>query len=386
MSWHPTGEVIVDKRGTSLILSGRFNIGLNMIKKLIGPVSRGDVVIVKDENGEFLGEGFYEEIGSVGVRMLAFKDRISLDLIDERMKNALDMRKRMKLGNYFRLVHSESDLLPGLIIDFYNDIASITSTSVGFDGRIKDIANILIKLGARAVFARNDSRTRRQIDLPLWKGKIAGEGPSDTIIDEEGVLFHVDVLKGQKTGFFIDQRMNRISLRRYISKGDSVLDLFSYTGGFGLHAAVEGANVTAVDESDYAEEEIVRNAELNKVKINFIKRNVKELKIEGEYDVVIADPPALIPSIDRKDAGKKAYLTLNTKIMNMVRKGGFIFTFSCSQFLSQEELKGIVIKAGDKSGRNIKLLNGVLGQSPDHPVDPKHPWTGYLKGFIVNCT
>ncbi|MGB9631376.1 MAG: class I SAM-dependent rRNA methyltransferase [Candidatus Methanodesulfokora sp.] len=386
MSWHPTGEVVVDKKGASLVLSGRFNIGIGMIKKLIGPVSRGDIVIVKDETGEFLGEGFYEEIGSVGVRMLAFKDKVSLDLMSERIEKALNMRRKMKLGNYFRLVHSESDLLPGLIVDFYNDIASITSTSIGFDARIKDIAGILTKLGARAVFARNDSRTRRQIDLPLWKGRIAGEGPSDTIIDEEGVLFHVDVLKGQKTGFFIDQRMNRIYLRRYVSKGDKVLDLFSYTGGFGLHAAVEGADVTAVDESDYAEREIARNAELNKVKINFIKGNVKELRLNKEYDVVIADPPALIPSIDRKDVGKRAYLMLNTKAMSMVRKGGFALTFSCSQFLSQEELKIIVIKAGSKARREIKLLNGTLGQSPDHPIDPKHPWTGYLKGFVMSCT
>lgn len=380
--WHPTGEVIVDRRGASLIASGRFNIDPRMIKKLIGPISKGDLVVVKDENGDFLGEGFYEEIGSVGVRMLAFKDRASLDLISERMENALNMRRRMKLGNYFRLIHSESDLLPGLIVDFYNDIASITSTSIGFDVRIRDIADVLMKLGARAVFARNDSRTRRQIDLPLWKGRVAGEGPPDTIIDEEGVLFHVDVLKGQKTGFFIDQRMNRILLRRYVSRGDKVLDLFSYTGGFGLHAAVEGADVIAVDESDYAEEEIAKNAELNRVKINFIKGNVKELRLDGEYDVVIADPPALIPSADRKEAGMKAYLKLNKKAMSMVRRGGFMFTFSCSQFLSQEELKKIIIKAGDK--KDIRFLDGTLGQSPDHPIDPKHPWTGYLKGFIVN--
>lgn len=385
MSWHPTGEVIVDKRGSSLVLSGRFNISPRMIKRIIGPVSRGDVVVVKDETGDFLGEGFYEEIGSVGVRMLTFKDKISLDLINERIENALSIRRRMKLGNYFRLVHSESDLLPGLIVDFYNDIASITSTSIGFDARMGDIAGMLMRLGARAVFARNDSRTRRQIDLPLWKGRIAGEGPSDTVIDEEGVLFHVDVLKGQKTGFFIDQRMNRIQLRRYVSKGDKVLDLFSYTGGFGLHAAVEGANVTAVDESDYAEEEIVRNAELNKVKINFMKKNVKELRLEEEYDIVIADPPALIPSLDRKDLGKRAYLMLNTKVMKIVGKGGFLFTFSCSQFLSQDELKTIVIKAGKKARRDIRLLDGTLGQSPDHPIDPKHPWTGYLKGLILNC-
>jgi len=201
----------------------------------------------------------------------------------------------------------------------------------------------------------------------------------------------VDVLKGQKTGFYIDQRFNRLELGRYIQGGEKVLDLFCYTGGFGIHAAVKGAEeVVLVDESEYAVETCRKNALLNDVydRCIPIRARVREfveaqLRRGERYDVVIVDPPAFITSRERYKEGYKAYLALYASALKLLKEGGVIFASSCSYFISPAEFKGLLVKASLKAGVKVLFLGGVRGAGPDHPVDPANPATDYLKAFFL---
>ncbi len=389
MSWIPSGEVVLLDEGVRRVRRGERNIYRKWISRVRGPVAPGDVVVLLDEEGAVLGEGFFEDIGAMGVRVLSNDpaERIDSEHMREKLERCLELRLKMGLGNFFRLVHSEADGLPGLIIDVYNDVGVITSTALGFDRRIETIASSLMRImKLRAIFLRNDTRTRKEVGLPMERRILAGHGDPETQIQEGNVLFHVNVIEGQKTGFFIDQRINRELIERYVSTGDRVLDLFSYTGGFGLHAAINGAKVVMVDESEYAQKEALRNAELNGVKVEFVRSRVREFleRDKRTYDLIVVDPPALIPSRDLYKVGYRTYTRINRSAMSRVIDLGFLFSSSCSMFLTKRDLRKILLKCAEELGRKIRFLGGVLGQSPDHPVDPLHPWTGYLKGFLIS--
>jgi 23S rRNA (cytosine1962-C5)-methyltransferase len=382
LRWGVTGEVVLRGEGVERARKGHLNIYAKWLSSIRGPVSRGDLVVLKDESGDTLGLGFYEGIGSIAVRVLSEELINPEELIEERLREALRTRERMKLGNFFRWVHTEADKLPGLIVDVYDDIVVISSTSVGIDVRIEGIAELIKRIyKPSSIILRNDSRPRREVGLPIERKVLFGD-KKRAIIREGSAIFYVDTIEGQKTGFFIDQRMNRLEVERLAGPGDRVLDLFSYTGGFGIHAALFGAKVTAVEESDYALTEMSENMKLNSVEMIAIRSRVKEF-LESDcdlYDIVIVDPPAFAPSKEMVDSAKRAYVALNSSAISRVAPGGMILTYSCSLFIKKEDFRKIVERASSIAGREIKIL-GEMGPSPDHPFDPKHPWTLYLKGL-----
>jgi len=384
LRWNITGEVILRGEGAERARKGHLNIYMKWLSSMRGPVSNGDLVVLKDESGDPIGLGFYEGIGSIAVRVLSEELMNPEELIEERLREALSARERIKLGNFFRWVHTEADKLPGLIIDVYDDIVVISSTSMGMDVRIEGIAELVRKIyRPSSIILRNDSRPRREVGLPLERRILFGD-KKRAIIREGSAIFHVDTIEGQKTGFFIDQRMNRMKLERLAGPGDKVLDLFSYTGGFGIHAALFGAEVTAVEESDYALAEMGENMRLNSVEMRAVRSRVREFLESDDnlYDIVIVDPPAFAPSKEMIDTARRAYIALNSSAMSRVAPGGIVLTYSCSLFITKEEFRKIVERASLLSGREIKVLE-EMGPSPDHPFDPKHPWTLYLKGLQV---
>ncbi len=384
MIWTATGEAIIVHEGARKVKEGQLNIYLKWLKSLKGPVDRGDLVVIKDERGEVLGLGFYEGIGAIALRILSRELENPKELIARRIKSALAMRERLKLGNFFRWIHSETDKIPGLIVDVYDDIVVISSTSIGLDRRITAIAEILRRsYRPSSIVLRNDTRPRKEVGLPRERKVLLGDKVSTTI-REGGAIFRVDVLEGQKTGFFIDQRPNRLEIGDLTGPGDLVLDLFSYTGGFSIHASLSGAHATAVDESDYAIKTLRINAALNSVSVKGIQSRVKEFleREQSTYDIVIVDPPALAPSKNMLKRAIRTYTAVNTAAMRRVAYGGIMFTSSCSQFISDETFMKILTRASKLAERELKFL-GKRGASPDHPTDPNHPWTSYLKGFLI---
>jgi len=382
--WSPTGEAVLAEEGASRLRRGQRNIYVKWLISLKGPVEKGDLVVIKDEKGDTLGLGFFEGIGAMAVRVLSTELEDPSSLFYRRLEEALRLREKLKLDNFFRWVHSEADAIPGLIIDVYDDIVVISSTSVGIDKRIEEISAMIKGLfRASSIVLRNDSRPRKEVGLPLERRVLSGR-KTRAIVREGGSLFHVDAIRGQKTGFFIDQRPNRMEVGYLAGPGDRVLDLYSYTGGFAIHAALSGAEVVAVDESDYAISEMKSNAKLNSIELVALQSRVKEFleRDSSVYDLVIVDPPALAPSKDMVPRARKTYTAVNAAAMERVVSGGLMFTSSCSQFINKEEFKKIVIRAARLSNREIRIL-GERGASPDHPIDPVHPWTGYLKGLLL---
>lgn len=388
------GKIVVFGEGKIRAKRGEQNIYLKWLRRIEGDVSPGDLVTIVDDRGEFLGTGFYEGIGAMAARILTTdpEEDVDLDFFKRRLLRALDFRRKLKLENSFRLCHSEADMLPGLIVDVYSNIAVISSTSIGIDRLLNNIGALLMEiLEIDAVYVRNDGRTRKELNLPVWRGKLLGDAPNTTVIEEGMAKFEVDILRGQKTGFFLDQRDNRVLVNQIVPDGAEVLDLFSYTGGFGIQAALGGAgNVTMVDESEYACEEAKKNAEMNDVlkKVSVVQSSVKDWtdsarKKGKKFDLVIVDPPALIPSRDMINMGTKTYFAVNTAAIQLVKRDGLLLTFSCSHFMSITKFRKLVREAAQKAGRKIQFLGGVRGQARDHPIDPLHPWTAYLKGYLV---
>ena len=382
------GRVYIGGEGVERIRRGELNIYLKWLHR-VESARPGDYVEVRSVGGDLLGYGFYESIGAIAVRMLCYEPLE--DPIKVRLEEAYERRRRLRLGNFYRLVHSEADRLPGLIVDVYNDICVVSSTSLGFDRVLGHVASLLHEMLGVRVYARNDSRPRREVGLRAWRGWIKGSGKTLTTIIEEDVRFRVDVEKGQKTGFFIDQRVNRILLGHIVGSGFRVLDLYSYTGGFALHALKAGASgVTLVDESEYAIALALENARLNgfRDRVSALTSRVKDflervLRRGEMYDIVILDPPALAPSRDKIEQATKTYFAVNRAAFRVVSKGGIVLTFSCSRFIPARLFRNIVLDAARKAGRRAWIACGVLGQSPDHPEDPLHPWTSYLKGFML---
>ncbi len=389
-----SGKIVVYGEGKLRAKRGEQNIYLKWLRRIEGDVNPGDLVEIVDDRGEFLGTGFYEGIGAMAARILTTdpEEEVDLDFFKNRLLRALEFRRRLKLENCYRLCHSEADMLPGLIIDVYSNIAVLSSTSIGMDRLLNEIGAILMEiLEIDAVYVRNDGRTRKELNLPVWRGKLLGDAPQTTVIEEGEAKFEVNVLRGQKTGFFLDQRENRLLVNQITPRGARVLDLFSYTGGFGIQAALGGAEqVTMVDESEYACEEAKRNAEMNGVlaKVSIVQSSVKDWteaakRREKRFDLVIADPPALIPSRDMIKVGTKTYFAVNTAAIQLVERDGLLMTFSCSHFMSITKFRKLIIEAAQKAGRMVQFLGGVRGQAKDHPIDPLHPWTAYLKGYLL---
>ena len=357
-------------------------------------ISEGEIVRVVTFIGDFIAIGHYQ-IGSIAVRVLSFQDiHVDETFWEARLGSALVMRRGIGMAdnpqnNTYRLVHGEGDNLPGLIIDCYGKTAVMQAHSVGMHNNRFDICKALIKImGDRIeqVYYKSETTLPYKAELGQENGFIYGSTEEDVAI-ENGLKFHVDWLKGQKTGFFIDQRENRSLLEHY-AKGRSVLNMFCYTGGFSVYAMRGQAKlVHSVDSSAKAVELTNQNIALNFPQDTrheaFCEDAFKYLDThDGKYDLIVLDPPAFAKHRSTLRNALKGYTRLNVKGFQQIKSGGILFTFSCSQVVTKEQFRNAVFTAAAQAGRKVRILH-QLHQPADHPINIYHPEGEYLKGLVL---
>lgn len=357
-------------------------------------IEEGDTVSVVAADGSPLGVGHYQ-IGSIAVRMLSDKDiKIDSEFYRSRLQNAARLRRSLGLihsdNNAFRLVHGEGDFLPGLIIDVYGPTAVLQAHSAGMHYARQIIAQALVELpdmGIKNVYYKSETTLPYKAALDPQNDYIIGGIESDVAI-ENSLKFHVDWLKGQKTGFFVDQRDNR-SLLGSFAKGRKVLNMFCYTGGFSVYALQGGAElVHSVDSSAKAVALVNANVELNfgadapheAYAVDAFKY-LADME-DGAYDLVILDPPAFAKHRGAIRNALRGYQRLNAKAMEKMPSGSILFTFSCSQAISKEQFRLAVFSAAAQTGRRVRIIH-QLTQPADHPVNIYHPEGEYLKGLVL---
>ena len=364
------------------------------IARVEGEPEEGEIVDVYTSKKEFIACGHFQ-IGSIAVRVLSFRqEEISHDFWKHRLEVALDLRRSLGLvdnpeNNTYRLVHGEGDNLPGLIIDVYGQTAVMQAHSAGMHVYRMEIAEALSEVMGdivKHIYYKSETTLPYKVDLGPENGFIKGGSPENVAL-ENGLKFHVDWLKGQKTGFFVDQRENRHLLERY-SKGRNVLNMFCYTGGFSFYAMRGGANlVHSVDSSAKAIDLTNQNVELNfpgdERHQAFAEDAFKYLDRMGDqYDLIILDPPAFAKHRDALRNALRGYSKLNAKAFEKIKPGGILFTFSCSQVVDKKDFRNAVFTAAAQSGRSVRILH-QLTQPGDHPVNIYHPEGEYLKGLVL---
>lgn len=357
-------------------------------------INEGDIVRVITSAGEFIAVGHFQ-IGSIAVRVLSFSDiEIDDDYWRGRLSSALTMRRSIGIAdnpdnNTYRLVHGEGDNLPGLVIDCYGKTAVMQAHSVGMHVCREAIARVLVEVMGRRienVFYKSETTLPFKAGLGQENGFLVG-GCNDNIAVENGLKFHVDWLKGQKTGFFVDQRENRSLLERY-SKNRTVLNMFCYTGGFSFYAMRGLARlVHSVDSSAKAIELTEANVALNfpgdARHQAFCEDAFKFLDAaDDKYDLIILDPPAFAKHRAALHNALKGYTRLNVKAFERIKKGGILFTFSCSQVVTKDNFRNAVFTAAALAKRNVRILH-QLHQPADHPINIYHPEGEYLKGLVL---
>lgn len=357
-------------------------------------IAEGEIVRVLSSDGTFLAVGHYQ-IGSIAVRVLSFRDvEIDAEFWISRLRSALEVRRSLGIAdnpdnNTYRLVHGEGDNLPGLIVDCYGKTAVMQAHSVGMHEYRHEVSKALVEvMGERIenVYYKSETTLPYKAELGQQNGFIYG-GSDENTTKENGLLFHVDWLKGQKTGFFVDQRENRSLLEKY-AKGKSVLNMFCYTGGFSVYAMRGGAQlVHSVDSSAKAIELTNANIELNfagdKRHEAFCDDAFKFLDAnDGKYDLIILDPPAFAKHRAALRNALKGYTRLNVKGFEKIKPGGILFTFSCSQVVTKDNFRNAVFTAAAQAGRKVRILH-QLHQPADHPINIYHPEGEYLKGLVL---
>jgi 23S rRNA (cytosine1962-C5)-methyltransferase len=364
------------------------------IKKINGNINEGDLVSIYSDDNEFLGTGHYQ-IGSIAIRIITFNDEvIDYNFWKKKIENIWNLRKSLGFTetaetNVFRLVNGEGDGMPGLIIDFYNGTAVMQMHSIGMylirEELVKALKEVLGEK-LKAVFDKSAKTLPFKADINPKDGYLMGEGSTNEVL-EYGLKFKVDWETGQKTGFFIDQRENRLLVQKY-SQNRDVLNMFCYTGGFSFYAMKGGARlVHSVDASASAIELTNANVELNFPGDSrheaFVADGFEYLKnIQDKYDLIILDPPAFAKHRDSLPQALKGYKRINTRAFEQIRSGGVLFTFSCSQVVSKEQFREAVFSAAAIAKRNVRILH-QLTQPTDHPINIFHPESEYLKGLVL---
>ena len=396
--------IIIKKGKESSLLRFHPWIFSGAIQAIDDGVEKGDTVRVLSHDKQFLAVGHYQ-IGSIAVRVLSFEDiTIDGDFWRERLQKAYEVRKAIgvirkpsassvridkNVNTTYRLVHGEGDNLPGLIIDIYDDTAVMQAHSVGMHVCRQEIAEALVDVmgqSLHAIYYKSETTLPFKANLGQENGFIYGSTENNIAI-ENGLKFHIDWLKGQKTGFFVDQRDNRALLEHY-SKGRSVLNMFCYTGGFSVYALRGGARlVHSVDSSAKAIELTRANVELNfpgdKRHEAYAEDAFKYLdEHDDTYDLIILDPPAFAKHRKALRNGLRGYTRLNVKGLQKIRHGGILFTFSCSQVVTKENFREAVFTAAAQTGRRVRILH-QLHQPADHPINIYHPEGEYLKGLVL---
>lgn len=368
----------------------------NEIDSIVGTFHNGDIVVVHDFDGYIMGRGFINQNSKIRIRMMTRDKEQQIDqaFIKRRVQAAWNYRKDTVDTSSCRVIFGEADFLPGIVVDKYEDVLVVESLALGID-RFKETIVELLKecmsedgITIRGVYERSDARERDKEGLPKVKGFIGEAFDTNIEIVENGVHYMVDVENGQKTGFFLDQKYNRLAMQR-ICKGKRVLDCFTHMGTFALNAGIAGAKeVTGLDISEYAIAQAKRNAELNHLQetVHFRCANVLDelpkLAAEGEqYDVVILDPPAFTKSREATKNAIKGYREINMKGLKLVKDGGYLATCSCSHFMTQELLAKTIKEAAKATHKRIRQVE-FRTQSPDHPILWAADESYYLKFYI----
>ena len=394
--WKQMSKLIILRKGKEESLK-RFHpwVFSGAVHHTEGDLTEGDIVEVLNNEGRFVALGHWQ-VGSIAVRVLTFnRQKIDLEFWKKRLTTALDVRTSIGVAgtaynNMYRLVHGEGDNLPGLIIDIYGENAVMQAHSVGMHVSRMQIAEALKAVMGdtlKAIYYKSETTLPFKASLGQENGFILGES-NDNVAIENGLRFHIDWLKGQKTGFFVDQRENRSLLERY-SHGRKVLNMFCYTGGFSVYAMRGGAElVHSVDSSAKAVDLVNSNIELNfpgdkrhKAFAEDAFRFLDEMK-EGAYDLIILDPPAFAKHKDALKNALRGYTKLNVKAFEKIPAGGILFTFSCSQAVNKDQFRMAVFTAAAMAKRKVRILH-QLHQPADHPINIYHPEGEYLKGLVL---
>ena len=389
--------VVTLKKGEGRLLkSGGMWIFDNEVASIMGSFVNGDIVLVHDFDGYSLGRGFINTNSRIVVRLLSRDENTIIDegFFEKRVRDAWEYRKRVTDISSCRVIFGEADFLPGFIVDKFSDVLVVQSLALGID-RYKEMLVELLKkvleedgIQIRGVYERSDVKVRRQEGMEPYKGFIGEEFPTLVEIVENGVKYQVDIKDGQKTGFFLDQKYNRLAIQK-LCKNARVLDCFTHTGSFALNAGYAGASeVTGVDASQLAVDQATANAALNGLSdtVKFICEDVfdllPELEERGEkYDVVILDPPAFTKSRSSIKNAVKGYREINLRAMKLVKDGGFLATCSCSHFMDYELFTQTIGQAARNVHKRLRQVE-YRTQAPDHPILWSADESYYLKFYI----
>ncbi|BCD67867.1 class I SAM-dependent rRNA methyltransferase [Nitratiruptor sp. YY09-18] len=350
----------------------------------------GEIVKVVDEKERFLALGYINPRSTIAVRVLSFKDHEQIErILKSNILRALASRQELDATSC-RLIYSEADMLPGLIVDKYEEYLSVQILSAGME-RLKNVVlDFLINiLEPKGVYIRGEEVLKKEGLEPY--SQVIGQIPERIVMQENGIKFEVDIQNSQKTGFYLDQRKNRLEVTKYVKQKDRVLDCFCNTGGFGLYARVlKRAKVTAVDISAEAIEQAKRNYALNEVDGEFVVANVFDYlrdlrKKKEQYDLIILDPPSFAKSRSKKSSAIKGFKDITVNAMKIVKNNGFIALFSCSHHIQMDDLEKVVIESA-RDNRKLVHVYEHLYQDIDHPYLISHPFSLYLKGLLFRVS
>ena len=389
--------VVTLKKGEGRLLkSGGMWVFDNEIASVMGSFLNGDIVLVRDFDGYPLGRGFINTNSKITVRLLTRDENQKIDekFLEQRVRDAWEYRKKVTDTGSCRLIFGEADFLPGLVVDKFSDVLVVQSLALGIDRLKLQILELLKKvleedgIAVRGIYERSDAKVRRQEGMELYKGFIGPEFPTLVEIEENGVKYQVDIKDGQKTGFFLDQKYNRLAIQK-LCKNAKVLDCFTHTGSFALNAGIAGASeVTGVDASQLAVDQATANARLNGLDgtVKFICEDVFELLPELEergekFDVVILDPPAFTKSRNSVKNAVKGYREINLRAMKLVKDGGYLATCSCSHFMTPELFAKTIREAAGNVHKRLRQVE-YRTQAADHPILWGDSESSYLKFFI----
>lgn len=391
--------IILKKNKEQRILAGHPWVYEGEVGKIKGAPCDGDIVGVKDYKERFLGQGLINRASKIMVRLITDRrEIIDKGFFKRKIESAIEYRNRfIKDTDAKRIIFSEGDFLPGLIVDYYNGYIVIQTLTLGMDKRKDDIIEILKEIfNPKAIYERNDLPVRELEGLPQQKGLLYGDSKTEVLCNINGVKFIVDIEKGQKTGLYLDQRENYNALKDLLNpaggwaKEKTVLDCFCYTGGFAISAAFFGARqVLGIDISDSAIEMAKRNSQINNVgdicswEVGNIFSILKERVKKGEsYDVVILDPPTFTKTRGQISSAIRGFKEINLRAIKLIKEGGYLITCCCSHHISRNLFMDVIIEAAKDSKRRLRLVK-YRTQARDHPILPAVPETEYLKCFIL---
>lgn len=382
-------KVTLKKNEEKRIIDGSSIVYANEVLSIENKETNGSLAEVYSINGKFLGKGYINHLSKVLVRIFLDKDEEdTIELFKERIKKANDFRLSLGYDSAYRMFYSEADRIPGLIIDKYEDILVIEISSLGLDLRKDMIVKALVELfNPKGIYERCEENLRTKEGLKSIEGTLYGNVPDNVIITENGIKMSVHVKTSQKTGYFLDQKENRYAVRRY-AKDKKILDCFSNSGGFSMNCATVAKEVTALDISEVAIDNVKENAALNgfnnvKTITGDVFKVLRDMKKNEErYDLIILDPPAFTKSVSEVKDALRGYKDINILAMKLINKGGYLVTSSCSHFVTMPLFSNMLVEAAKEAHVNARCVE-IKSQAPDHPSLLSSGETQYLKFYIL---